>query len=214
MNHFGARAPPTGAWRNCESLASFEPLWGSRPMRRPMGARSRLTVSTKASTRARHWRLFACWGGTHTGRCHRKAKAFFDPRLLSWDATRERCLRPRVELGGQSVRPTPVNSTWASHYFWRCRFGNYGASPRFQGKSAPAWTGPRQAWCAPHLRGSAFGLVPGEVLAARIISARTPVPNPRMKTGSRVLDARLMASKFSPVRFPSLWLAARLRDLP
>jgi hypothetical protein len=68
-----------------------------------MGARSRLTVSTKASTRARHWRLFACWGGTHTGRSHRKAKAFLDPRLLSWDATRERCLRPRVELGGQSV---------------------------------------------------------------------------------------------------------------
>src|SRR5262249_34261755 len=28
-----------------------------------------------------------------------------DPRLLSWDGTRERCLRPRVELGGQSVRP-------------------------------------------------------------------------------------------------------------
>ena len=63
------------------------------------------------------------------------------------------------------------------------------------GKSAPALTGPRQAWCAPHLRGSAFGLVPGEVLAARIISARTPVPYHRMKTGRRVPDARLMASK-------------------
>ena len=71
-------------------------------------------------------------------------------------------------------------------------------------KKCPRLTGPRQAWCAPHLRGSAFGLVPGEVLAARIISARMPVPNPRMKTGSRVLDARLMASKFSPARFPSL----------
>src|SRR5215831_6465769 len=35
----------------------------------------------------------------------RKARAFLDPRLLSWDGTRERCLRPRVELGGQSVRP-------------------------------------------------------------------------------------------------------------
>src|SRR6516225_11296512 len=82
---------------------------------------------------------FACWGGAHTGHSHRKAKgeSLLRPRLLSWDGTRERCLRPRVELGGQSVRPTPVNSTWTSHYFWRCRFGNYGASPRFQGKSAP-----------------------------------------------------------------------------
>src|SRR5262249_44101378 len=53
----------------------------------------------------------------------------------------------------------------------------------------PARRGP------PRPRGSAFGLVPGEVLAARIISARTPVPYPRMKTGSRVPDARLMASK-------------------
>jgi hypothetical protein len=33
----------------------------------------------------------------------RKARADLDPRLLSWDGTRERCLRPRVELGGQSV---------------------------------------------------------------------------------------------------------------
>jgi len=54
----------------------------------------------------------------------------------------------------------------------------------------PARRGP------PRPRGSAFGLVPGEVLAARIISARTPVPYPRMKTGSRVPDARLMASNF------------------
>src|SRR5262249_16086350 len=91
----------------------------------------------------------------------RKARADLAPRLLSWDGTRERCLRPRVELGGQSVRPTPVNSTWASHYFWRCRFGNYGASPRFQGKSAPASIGPRQAWGHPRPRGSALGLSPG-----------------------------------------------------
>ena len=76
-------------------------------------------------------------------------------------------MRPRVELGGQSARPTPVNSTWASHYFWRCRFGNYGASPRFQGKNAPALTGPRQAWGHPRPRGSAFGVLPGEVLAKR-----------------------------------------------
>src|SRR5262249_57595473 len=100
----------------------------------------------------------------------RKARADLDSRLLSWNGTRQRCLRSRVELGGQSVRPTPVNSTWASHYFWRCRFGNYGASPRFQEKCprfdwAPPGVGP------PRPRGSAFGLVPGQVpLAARIIS--------------------------------------------
>src|SRR5262249_32848693 len=39
----------------------------------------------------------------------------------------------------------------------------------------PARRGP------PRPRGSAFGLVPGEVLAARIISARTPVPYLRIK---------------------------------
>src|SRR5262249_10298958 len=86
-------------------------------------------------------------------------------------------------------------STWASHYFWRCRFGNYGASPRFQEKCprfdwAPPGVGP------PRPRGSAFGLVPGEVpLAAGIISARRNL-NPRMKTGSRVADTRLLASNF------------------
>jgi hypothetical protein len=44
--------------------------------------------------------------------------------------------------------------------------------------------GPRPAWGHPRPRGSAFGVLPGEVLAKgrgqRIISARTPVPYPRM----------------------------------
>src|SRR5262249_32927049 len=51
----------------------------------------------------------------------------------------------------------------------------------------------------PRPRGSAFGLSPGRgprFRGAGIISARTPVPYPRMKTGSRALDARLMGSKF------------------
>src|SRR5262249_61707499 len=54
----------------------------------------------------------------------------------------------------------------------------------------PARRGP------PRPRGSAFGLFPGEGLAARVISARTPEPYPRMKTGSRVSHTRLLGSEF------------------
>src|SRR5262249_25231668 len=61
--------------------------------------------------------------------------------------------------------------------------------------------GPRQAWGHPRPRGSAFGVLLGEVLAKgrgqRIISARTPVPYPRMKTGSRVPDADSWRANFS-----------------
>src|SRR5262249_7607774 len=55
--------------------------------------------------------------------------------------------------------------------------------------------GPRQAWGHPRPRGSAFGVLPGEVLAKGrgqgIISARTPEPYPRMKTavGCRTPDS-------------------------
>ena len=69
--------------------------------------------------------------------------------------------------------------------FWLLRKARADLDPRL----GPARRGP------PRPRGSAFGLVAGEVLAARIISARTPEPYPRMKTG-RVLDIRLVASNF------------------
>jgi hypothetical protein len=63
--------------------------------------------------------------------------------------------------------------------------------------------GPRPTWGHPRPRGSAFGVLPGEVLAKgrgqRIISARTPVPYPRMKIGS-LPDARLMASNSGQAR--------------
>ena len=54
-----------------------------------------------------------------------------------------------------------------------CRVGPQQACRRVG--VGPARRGP------PRPRGSAFGLVPGEVLAARIISARTPVPYLRIK---------------------------------
>ena len=98
---------------------------GNGPGGPPKGdARAQTTCTELACKKLLSWLL-------------RKARADLDPRLLSWDGTHQRCLRSCVELGGQSVRPTSVNSTWASHYFWRCRFGNYGASPRFQEKVPP-----------------------------------------------------------------------------
>src|SRR5262249_21705304 len=60
--------------------------------------------------------------------------------------------------------------------------------------------GPRQTWATTPARGSAFGLAPGEVLAARIVSARTPVPYPRMKTGSRCRTPDSWRAFFGPVR--------------
>src|SRR5262249_17876747 len=78
--------------------------------------------------------------------------------------------------------------------------------------------GPRQAWATTPARGSAFGVLPsGEVLAKgrehRIISARTPVPYPRMKAGGRWLDAGLMASKFCTRQFQDASHRQARRDL-
>src|SRR5262249_56357507 len=103
----------------------------------------------------------------------RKARAFLDPRLLSWDGTRERCLCPRVELGGQSVRPTPVNSTWASHYFWRCRFGNYGHHLAFKEKVPPFnWAPPSVGH---HARGARHSVLSGRGPLSQHHPRPTPV---------------------------------------
>ena len=60
------------------------------------------------------------------------------------------------------------------------------------GKSAPALTGPRQAWGlgAPRPRGSAFGGPP------KLVSPNAGCLYPRMKTGESLSDARLMANNF------------------
>src|SRR5262249_32587915 len=58
---------------------------------------------------------------------------------------------------------------------WLLRKARADLDPRL----GPARRGP------PRPRGAQHSVVPGEVLAARIVSARTPVPYPRMKTGSR-----------------------------
>src|SRR5262245_37189341 len=79
-----------------------------------------------------------------------------------------------------------------------------GSRPKIATTNQPAMVvgldGPRQAWGHPRPRGSAFGVLPGAVLAKREGAKdhlrRTPVPYPRMETGSRVPDARLIASKF------------------
>jgi hypothetical protein len=51
------------------------------------------------------------------------------------------------------------------------------------------WAPPGVGW-ARHARGARHSVF------LRSKSPRMPVPYPRMKTGSRALDARLMASKF------------------
>src|SRR5215831_20003065 len=142
-----------------------------------------------------HWRLFVCWGGTHTGHSHRKAKGESrlrpSPAKLGWDARAVLASARRIrwsicaphagqfDVGVTLFLEVPFRQLWCSLSRKRC----------------PPLTGPRQAWGHPRPRGSAFGVLPGEVLAngreQRIVSARTPVPYPRTKTGSRVSDARL-----------------------
>src|SRR5262249_30093942 len=117
------------------------------------------------------------------------------PAKLRWDAPAGLALARRIRWS--ICAPHAGQFDVGVTLFLEVPFRQLWCITSLSGKSAPALTGPRQVWCAPHPRGSAFGLVPGEVpLVAGIISARMPVPYPRMKTGSRVSDTRLMASNF------------------
>jgi hypothetical protein len=64
--------------------------------------------------------------------------------------------------------------------------GAYAIRVRPQQPCRRVEVGPAKAWGHPRPRGSAFGVLPGEVprqRGQRIISARTPVPYPRMRLG-------------------------------
>src|SRR5215471_7591277 len=68
----------------------------------------------------------------------------------------------------------------------------------FRKKVPPALTGPRQAWVVaprPAARHSSFSRERSRWWQGSSPPERRNL-NPRMKTGSRVLDARLMASNF------------------
>jgi len=56
-----------------------------------------------------------------------------------------------------------------------------------------------------HAYGARRSVLLEDVLEQRIISARMPVPYPRMKSGSRVPDNRLMARKILHPSEPTDW---------
>jgi hypothetical protein len=137
-----------------------------------------------------------------------KTKTHFTFRVDIWDDWRE-----------PHKRPDPPRDTTGRDLPRRTGLGRVMTNQRggLPPGSAPADTqrveespgacrldGPRRAWGHPRPRGSAFGVLPGEVLAKgrgqRIISARTPVPYPRIKTASRLPDARLRRANSGQAR--------------
>src|SRR5262249_27126550 len=145
-----------------------------------------------------HWRLFVCWGGTHTGHSHRKAKGESrlrpSPAKLGWDARAVLASARRIRWS--ICAPHAGQFDVGVTLFLEVPFRQLWCITSLSRKKCPRLTGPRQAWATTPAGLGMRVLLPGEVLAARIISARTPVRYRRMKTGSRVPDARLMASNF------------------
>src|SRR5215813_11452665 len=116
---------------------------------------------------------------THTAK--RKARAFLAPRLLSWEWDARAVLASARRIRWSICAPHAGQFDLGVTLFLEVPFRQLWCITSLSRKKCPALTGPRQAWATTPAELGIRVLLPEEVLAARIISARTPKPYRRMK---------------------------------